>query len=213
MRSHFCITTAELKLLLMKKISFFSLLAALTVGFVACNNEGESTAAKDGDLNTDASTTTATTTNISTGNYAAMADSARMNSEAGHYLDARTGKPLRINVDPQTGQRTNAETGEPVWRYVDKRTWWVYGGDNNTWDSVGTARMENDRIVYRTDGDKWEGYDKRWKSTDEKLEKDWKQKYGDTKVKVSKDGDIKIKDENGKVKYDADDNKVKTDKE
>ena len=40
---------------------------------------------------------------------------------------------------------------------------------------------------------------------------DWKKKYGDTKVKVSKDGDIKVKDENGKIKYDADDKKIKTD--
>jgi hypothetical protein len=194
----------------MKKISFFSLVAALSIGFVACNNEGDSTASNDSTVNTDASTTTTTTTtNTSTGDYAALADSARINSEAGNYLDPKTGKSIRVSVDPQTGQRTNAETGEPVWRYVDKRTWWVYGGDN--WDSVGTARMENDRIQYRSDNDKWEDYDKRWKTTDEKLEKDWKQKYGDTKVKVSKDGDIKIKDENGKVKYDADDNKIKTD--
>lgn len=195
----------------MKKISFFSLLAALSVGFVACNNDSEGTASTDTTTTTTTTETTGTaaTTSTSTGNYAALADSARINSEAGNYLDPKTGKAIRISVDPQTGARTNAETGEPVWRYVDKRTWWVYGGDN--WDTIGQARMQGNKVEYRTDNDKWQSYDQRWKSDDEKMEKEWKQKYGDTKVKVSKDGDIKVKDESGKVKYDADDNKIKTD--
>jgi hypothetical protein len=193
----------------MNKTKVFSLLAGtLAIGFVACNNDSDSTATTDSTIVTD-TTTTATTTTTTTGSYAAMADSARINSEAGYYLNPRTGKSIKINVDPQTGVRTNAETGEPVWRYVDKRTWWVYGGDN--WDTIGSARMEGDRLVYRTDNDKWESYDKRWKADDEKMQKSWKEKYGDTKIKVSKDGDIKIKDESGKVKYDADDNKIKTD--
>lgn len=193
----------------MNKTKVFSLLAGtLAIGFVACNNDSDSTATSDTTTVVTDTTTTATTT-TSTGSYAAMADSARINSEAGYYLNPRTGKTIKISVDPQTGARTNAETGEPVWRYVDKRTWWVYGGDN--WDTIGTARMEGDRLVYRTDADKWESYDKRWKADDEKMEKSWKEKYGDTKVKVSKDGDIKIKDESGKVKYDADDDKIKTD--
>jgi uncharacterized protein (DUF2147 family) len=54
-------------------------------------------------------------------------------------------------------------------------------------------------------------YDDRWKKEDEKMTKDWKTKHGNTKIKISKDGDIKVKDESGKVKYDADDNKMKVD--
>ena len=192
----------------MKKIKLFSLLAAaVSIGFVACNNDGESTAASD--TATTTTENTVTTTATSTGDYAAQADSVRINSEAGNYLDARSGKPIRISVDPQTGARTNAETGEPVWRYVDRRNWWVYGGDD--WSQVGEARMQGDKLEYKGDKDEWVTYEKRWTDDDSKMAESWKKKYGDTKVKVSKDGDIKVKDENGKIKYDADDNKVKTD--
>ncbi|HEY1115515.1 MAG TPA: hypothetical protein VGE66_18235 [Chitinophagaceae bacterium] len=193
----------------MKKVKFLSLFAAaLSLGMVACNSDGDNTAEADSLTTTES---TATTTAVSTGDYAAQADSARINSEAGNYLDARTGKPIRITVDPQTGARTNAETGEPVWRYVDRRNWWVYGGDN--WDTVGEARMQNDKIEYKGDNDAWVTYDKRWVDEDAKMAEEWKKKYGETKVKVSKDGDIKVKDESGDIKYDADDNKIKTDVE
>jgi hypothetical protein len=198
----------------MKRNQLFGIMAAaLATGFVACNNDSDGTASTDTTTVESTNSTTTTTTTTSTSDYAALADSARINSEAGYYLDPKTGKPLKIKVDTQTGQRLNAETGEPVWRYVDNRTWWVYGGsDNNTmWDTVGTARMEKNRVTYRGDNDQWVDYDNRWKSEDVKMEKEWKEKFGDTKIKVSKDGDIKIKDENGKVKYDADDNKIKRD--
>jgi hypothetical protein len=46
---------------------------------------------------------------------------------------------------------------------------------------------------------------------DEKMMTDWKTKNGGTKIKISKDGDIKVKNESGKVKYDGDDNKMKKD--
>lgn len=193
----------------MKNVKFLSLFAAaLSLGMVACNSDGDNTAEADSLTTTES---TATTTAVSTGDYAAQADSARINSEAGHYLDARTGKPIRITVDPQTGARTNAETGEPVWRYVDRRNWWVYGGDN--WDKVGEARQQGEQIEYKGDNDAWVTYDKRWIDEDAKMAEDWKKKYGETKVKVDKDGDIKVKDESGDIKYDADDNKIKTDVE
>lgn len=195
------------------KTRFFSLIAAaLAVGFVACNNEGDNKASSDTTAAAvDDNTTAAAGRNTSTQDYTALADTFRMNSEAGNYLDPRTGKAMRISIDTATGQRVNVETGEPVWRYVDRRTWWVYSGDENTWDTVGAARMEGNRILYRDTSDKWVDYNTRWKSEDERMMSDWKKKYGDTKVKMSKDGDIKVKDKSGKVKYDADDNKVKTD--
>jgi len=204
------------------KTTFNGLLAlALCAGFAACNNSGDNASTTTTDSTT-STTTTATTDNTATAtatnsnNYAALADTFRTNSEAGNYLDPRTGKSLRIRVDTATGMRYNEATNEPVWRYVDKRTYKVYAGDNNNnsmWDTVGTARMQNSRLEYLDSGstDKWVSYDKRWKVKDDMMGNDWKMKNGDTKIKVSKDGDVKVKDENGKVKYDAQSGKVKTD--
>lgn len=201
----------------MKKTKFFSFLAiAVAVSVAACNDDADSTTSTT-DTSTNTTETnsstmeanTPSTTNTSTSDYAALADTFRMNSEAGNYLDPRTGKSIKIGVDPQTGVRYNLQTEEPVWRYVDKRTWWVYGGDN--WETMGQARMENNKLMYEGEGDKWVSYDDRWRTEDEKMTKDWKTKNGGTKIKISKDGDIKVKDESGKVKYDADDKKVKTD--
>jgi len=193
----------------MKKTRLFGFAAAaLSLGFVACNGDGDGTSATDTVTTTTTEVTDAPTTTTSTVDYAAMADTFAAGNNEGRYLDARTAKPIKINVDRSTGQRTNAETGEPVWRYVDNRTWWVYGGDD--WDTLGESRMENGKLMYKGENDAWDTYEKRWPDAD-KMEKDWKKKIGDTKIKVSKDGDIKVKNEDGKVKYDADDNKVKVD--
>jgi hypothetical protein len=73
--------------------------------------------------------------------------------------------------------------------------------------------MDNDKILYLDDNGSWVSYDAYWKAKDDDISKSWKTKSGDTKIKVSKDGDIKVKDEEGKVKYDADDDKIKTDKD
>lgn len=203
----------------MKKTPFLTLAAAAVLGLAACNNEADTTTLET-TLDSGAASTTDVTTVTSTNSYAAQADSFRINSEAGVYLDARTGKPIRINVDTVTGARTNAETGEPVWRYVDNRTWWVYGGDS--WDTMGSARMEANKLMYRNNDDTWATYDKRWKADDDKMMSEWKTKQkkdGDykmeneetgTKIKVDADGDMKIKTKDGKTKIDADDGEVKT---
>lgn len=199
------------------------LAAAITLGVVSCGNNDNGTSETGMDTSTSmspAGTSDMATTQTSTGSYAAQADSFRTNSEAGNYLDARSGKSIRINVDPETGARTNAETGDPVWRFVDRRTWWVYGGDS--WDTLGSARMENNELRYRSNNDQWETYDKRWKSEDDKLMSDWKTKVDkgdgdvkmkndkeDAKIKMDKDGDVKIKTKEGKTKIDADDGEVK----
>jgi hypothetical protein len=209
-------TQAETKTIIMKKTKFFSLLAALVVGVIACNDDADSTTSTTDTSSTTMETNSSTmeantpsTTNTNTSDYAALADTFRMNSEAGNYLDTRTGKSIKIGVDPQTGMRYNTQTEEPVWRYVDKRTWWVYGGEN--WDTIGQARMDNNKLMYEDEGDKWVTYENRWKTEDEKMMTDWKTKNGGTKIKISKDGDIKVKDASGKVKYDGDDNKMKKD--
>ena len=181
------------------KTRIFSLVATtITLGFVACNSEGENTTSSDTTITTDVSTST------STGNYAAQADSFKNNSEAGYYLDARTGKPIKINVDVSTGARVNAETNEPVRYYVDKRTWWVYGDDS--WDSIGEAQMEGDQLRFR-DNDKWVTFDEKWKIDEGDGEA--KLKTEDSKTKIEKDGDTKTKTSDGTIKTDEEGTKVK----
>ena len=196
----------------MKKNKIIGLLAAASIvlGFTACNNSSDGTASNDTTTNTIDATTAGTES--STTDYAAFADSVERNSQSGYYLNPRTGKKMTLKVDRTSGAVSDASTGDPVWRYVDNRNWWVYGLDDDyTWDAMGEAQMKSDKITYRSDDDKWVDYDVRWKSQDENLSKTWKTKSGDVKIKFGKDGDIKIKDKDGKTKYDADDNKVKTD--
>lgn len=197
----------------MKKNKVFSLLVAgIALGFVACNDSADNNAS----LNDSAGTTTATNESASASSasdYSAFADSIERNSQSGVYLNAKTGKPQKLKVNRNSGEITDETTGEPVWHYVDNRNWWVYGIDDNDWywDTMGQARMDKNQLMYRDDNGKWVSYDVRWKSADENITKGWKEKSGNTKIKVGKDGDVKIKDESGKVKYDADDNKIKTD--
>src|SRR5918993_1253491 len=191
----------------MKKNKIFGLLAAASIvlGFTSCNNSSDGTATND-TTNTTLDSSTAGTASTTT-DYAAFADSVERNSQSGYYLNPKTGKKLNLKVDRTSGAISDASTGEPVWRYVDNRNWWVYGLDDDyTWDAMGEAQMKSDRLTYRSDDDKWVDYDVRWKSQDENLSKTWKTKSGDVKIKFGKDGDIKIKDKDGKTKYDADDN-------
>ncbi len=197
----------------MKKNKVFSLfVAALTLGFTACNNSSDEKASTGDSATSTAENASASSAN-SNNDYSAFADSVERNSQAGHYLNAKTGKPLKLKVNRSTGEILDETTGEPVWHYVDNRNWWVYGIDDSDWywDTMGEAHMEKDQLMYKDDNGKWVDYDVRWKSADEKITKGWKEKSGNTKIKVSKDGDIKVKDESGKTKYDADDNKIKTD--
>ncbi|ANE51758.1 hypothetical protein [Flavisolibacter tropicus] len=214
----------------MKTTTIFSLLAtSLTVGFVACGENGNNT--DSGDTTVTASTTTesSTTTTTSTVNYAAMADSFSVGNNEGRYLDPKTGKSIKIRVDPQSGRRVNAATGEPVWRYVDNRTWWVYGGDD--WEPQGEARMEGSNLQYKGENDAWVTYDEKWPDDNTKMEA-WKTKYADgskeemqengnqkykdsdIKIKTEKDGDFRIKTKDGiKIKKDEDGVRVKDKKD
>lgn len=136
----------------MKTISF-GLFSLLITGLTACNNNGANNA--NGDSTSSSTTTTVTSSN----HYSARADSIRMNSQAGNYLNTRTGKPITLRMDTTTGTITD-ESGAPVKRYVDKRTWWVY--DAASGDTVGSAEMNNGSLMYRGSNGDWEAYDKRW---------------------------------------------------
>jgi hypothetical protein len=194
---------------LMKQNKIFTLLMAFGVAvFMSCNNSADTTA-NNGD-STGANTTTGSST--STSNYSAYADEIEKNSSEGNYINPKTGKAYgKLTVNRKTGEITD-ENNEPVWRYVDKRTWWVYGvNDDWYWTKLGEAKMDNDQLLYKDDNGNWVNYDKAWSTDDETINKTWKAKSGDAKIKFDKDGDIKYKDDSTRVKYDADDNKIKTD--
>jgi hypothetical protein len=231
----------------MKKAHWLGLATVMAL-FTACNSGNDNKDVPDSTAVTNTTTTTNTAT--SSGNYAAMADSFRVNSEAGNILDARTGKPIRVRYDATSHRAVNAETNQPVWRYVDRRTWWVYGPENDNWNKIGEARMDGSSLKYRGDNDAWLSYDERWKTDDERWMSDTaymngtgtystgtgtegststdvnasssgntkvkdngnKVKDDNIKVKTSKEGDLKIKDKQTgeKVKYNADNGKVKS---
>ena len=196
----------------MKHNKFFSLLLAVGVaGLMSCNDDSTTTATTNDSMPPTTTTDNTTMTNSSTVDYSAFADDIEKNST--YYANPRTGKKYtKLTVNRNSGEIMD-ENNQPVWRYVDTRNWWVYGLDDEdwTWEKMGEAKMDKDQMMYKDDSGKWVNYDTRWKMEDENFDKSWKSKSGDTKIKVSKDGDIKIKDEDGKVKYDADDNKMKTD--
>ena len=106
------------------------------------------------------------------------------------YVDLNTGKTVKLEKDEATGRMVNVETRKPVDIYVN----------TNTKDTIYgvTGEVINGKVILLEDG---------------------KYKYGDLKIKVEEDGDIKIKDGDYKKKIDADgdvktkdgDSKKKTD--
>lgn len=175
---------------------------------VSCNNSSNTTAGNSD--STSANATIGSTT--STGDNTAYADEIEKNSGEGYYINPKTGKAYKkLTVNRNTGEITD-ENNEPVWRYVDKRAWWVYGVDDDwNWIKLDEAKMDNDQLLYKDDSGNWVSYDKRWSTNDETLNKTWKAKSGDAKIKFGKDGDIKYKDDSLRVKYNADNGKTKVD--
>jgi hypothetical protein len=188
----------------MNKTKIFGLLVGASLFAVACNNDADTTAKND---STNA-TGTEITSNTTTTDYAAKADEFQKNSEAGRYRDARTGKPIKINVDRTTGARINAETNEPVRRYVIADTdtdWWLY---DETDSRLGRVRWDSNKMMYEDNGN-WIDYETRWKDDEVKVkvdegDGDVKAKSDDAKVKIDKDGDTKIKTKDQKIKIDKD---------
>jgi hypothetical protein len=101
------------------------------------------------------------------------------------YVNLSTGSSVKIRKDSSTGYAVNEETNEPVYYYIDIST-------HDTFDRSG--RIVNNALTKGTDG----SY-----NVDESR----------IKVKTQDDGDLKMKDEDSKVKVDADGNntKVKSD--
>lgn len=203
------------------KRKFFSFSAvAVVLSLAACTNSGNTSSTADSTNSTTTNTNTATTTTTSSSSYAAMADTVESNATKGYYLNPKTGKPYKsLKVDRTTGRITD-ETGEPVWRYVDNRNWWVYGDNdvNDTlenWGQVGEAKMDNNKLMYKsTTGDQWSDYDTRWKADDETIAKHWKVSDNGMKTKMTTDEGDKMKvktNENGDTKIKMNGEKMKVD--
>ncbi|HYK57446.1 MAG TPA: hypothetical protein VEV15_13345 [Flavisolibacter sp.] len=178
----------------MKK-QMFSLVAALSLGFAACNSDSQTSATSD---------TTTTINTTTSGDYAGMADEFDRNSEAGKYMDVRTGKPIKISVDKTTGKKVNVETSEPVTRYiyVDDSDWWVYDWEGNR---LGRAKLQDEKVLFEDSANNWVDYEVMWKNDNDES----KMKSDDIKIKTEKDGDTKIKTKDKKIKIDEDGRKEK----
>jgi hypothetical protein len=118
---------------------------------------------------------------------AAIALIAGCKNENARYVDPNTGNGLTLVKDASTGLMVDADTKKPVYIYVDtdkKDT--IYGA---------TGQVINGKLVV-TDG-KYEYADMEGSSLPAKIQE------GDYKEKVDKDGDIKIKAGDDKVKIDG----------
>lgn len=107
------------------------------------------------------------------------------------YLDLNTGKKVELVKDEKTGLMVNKETNQPVDIYVDTKTNdTIYGK---------TGKVINGEVNRSGDVYVWSGA--------------YEYKNGDLKVEVEKDGDIKIKDGDSKIKIDGEtgEKKVKKD--
>lgn len=146
------------------------------------------------------------------------------------YMDVCTGEMITLSQDKETGEMINAETGKPVKLYVNTKTSdtiWAPTGEvvNN-----GIRRANDGDVLYvfsgkedkeykleiERDGDYKEKYGDGANEYKVKVEdegRSYKIKHGDYKKKVEKDGDVKIKDGNVKIKIDGEtgERKVKVD--
>ena len=111
------------------------------------------------------------------------------------YVDLRTGQPVELVKDDNSGLLVDAKTRKPVYIYVDTRNDdTIYG---KTGDVInGHVVLNNDRQYV---------YDKDFQS--------YEVKGDDYKVEVEKDGDVKIKQGDSKIKIDGEtgEKKVKND--
>ena len=99
------------------------------------------------------------------------------------YIDLNSGEKISIQKDEQ-GRLVNAEDKRPVRFYIDTKT-------KDTLDGR-TGKVVNGELVKVTDGD----YE--YITVREILAAD-----DDYKIKVEKDGDVKIKTDNKKIKIDG----------
>lgn len=113
------------------------------------------------------------------------------------YYDLNSGKTVKLEKDEATGLMVDADTRQPVYIYVDKRT------DDTIYGVTG--EVINGKVMKLEDG-KYKYGELKIKHDDDG---DFKLKDGDFKKKIDADGDVKTKDGDDKRKKDSDDGEVK----
>jgi hypothetical protein len=124
------------------------------------------------------------------------------------YIDVNTGKSITVVKDSSTGYMLNAETKEPLTVYYDSQAKDTLYGQ--------TAEVINHKVMRTPDGKYY--YEIAKPAVEQKVltqdEIDMELlKNGDYKKKVEKDGDIKIKSGDTKIKIDGEtgEKKIKKD--
>ena len=113
------------------------------------------------------------------------------------YYDLNTGKSITLVKDDNTGLMLDAETKQPLYLYVNRKTGdTLYGA---------TGEVINGKVVKTEDGTYKYGN----LTIKEDSDGDIKIKDGEYKRKIDTDGDIKEKDEDGKTKIDGETGQVK----
>ena len=130
------------------------------------------------------------------------------------YIDPNTGNALELKKDDNSGLMVDAETGKPVSIYVDTET------KDTVWGSTGKVVNGKLRRNKSADGEYVYVYESTENDSDGNNGSSsgtqsgaYEVKDGDYKKEVEKDGDIKIKDGNKKIKIDGEtgERKVKYD--
>lgn len=147
------------------------------------------------------------------------------NTNESRYLNLKTGEPVVLKEDEKTGLLVDAETEQPIELYVDTKT------NDTVWGRSGkviNGRIKKDtrsngaiNYVYLDDEtavkkERENDGDLKYKDGNTKIKSEngeYKIKRGDYKKEVEKDGDIIIKDGNKKIKIDGEtgERKVKYD--
>jgi hypothetical protein len=122
------------------------------------------------------------------------------------YIDLSTGEQVKLAQD-SSGAWVNAETGRPVRLYVNTTTRdTIYGP---------TGTVVNNKVVRTSGGKYYYTDDEEWKAINapKPAPATVSIPSGVEKIKVEKDGDVKIKTKHGKIKIDGEtgERKVKRD--
>lgn len=122
------------------------------------------------------------------------------------YIDLYTGEQVKLVQDSTGGGWVNAETHKPVRLYVNTSTHdTIYGP---------TGAVVNNQVVHTPAGKYYYAEDEEWKAMNApKPAAETSLPSDIEKIKVEKDGDVKIKTKDGKIKIDGEtgERKVKKD--
>lgn len=120
------------------------------------------------------------------------------------YIDLHTGEQVKLAQD-SSGAWVNAETGKPVRLYVNTSTHdTIYGP---------AGAVVNNNVVRTSDGKYYYTGDEQWKAMNAPKPAPVNVPSGVEKIKVEKDGDVKIKTKHRKIKIEGEtgERKVKRD--